>query len=130
MQCADLGVTASLCIVVLVCTSFLTIVKTPEVPVKSIQCCCDNPHATSKIDHPNDADIAGLALVKKIFQMLGVMPRAMVRVCAFQFLAWWSWSYQILFAGSHNARKEDSLYLAFFGPEVKTRLSPCLELSV
>ena len=98
MQCADLRVTASLCIVVLVCTSFLTIVKTPEVPVKSIQCCCDNPHATSKIDHPNDADIAGLALVKKIFQMLGVMPRAMVRVCAFQFLAWWSWSYQILFA--------------------------------
>ena len=86
LQCADLRIVAIICAVCLLATSALTVVKTHETPLSAT-------HGPRAEEQGND----GFGLVRKIFHMLRTMPPAMCRVCAFQFLAWWSWFHHTLF---------------------------------
>jgi solute carrier family 45, member 1/2/4 len=85
LQCADLRVVATICAVLLLFTSALTIGTTHEVPLT-------RGHA-----HAPQGERSPLGLVRKIFHTLFHMPPALARVCAFQFVSWLSWFHHTLY---------------------------------
>lgn len=85
LQCADLRVVASFCAICLLSTCFITILSTKEHPL------------TPDHEQAPEGERSPLELVRKIFRVLLDMPPALARVCAFQFVSWWSWFHHTLF---------------------------------